>query len=366
MKSEFIVQMAPSFDAEEKNALSDYMDTGAYLTEFEQTKKFEAALKQVLNCKHVFAVNNGTIALTVAALACDLRPNDEVIVPNYTMVATPNSVRLFGARVKFVDVEPDTLCLDLERVKHAITKRTRAIIFVSANGRYPNYDIGELRALADHYGLHLIEDAAQALGSFYPDGRHIGLAGHVGTLSFSAPKIISTGQGGAVFTNSDDIAYKISRLKDFGRAVGGIDIHDTIGYNFKFTDMQAVVGLVQLKKLTNRLIRKKEIYSIYQSRLGQYMDGGYLIKNDTNFTAPWFYELICEQRDELKRYLKDQGIGTRDMYPPINRQYAYQYQGSFPVSEFIGANGVWLPSQVQLSDAQVNFICDKVLNFLKI
>ena len=129
--------------------------------------------------KHCIVVNNGTISLTLAALALDIKANDEVIVPNYTMVATPNSVQMFGAKPVFVDVEPSTLCLDINLVEKAINSKTKAIILVSANGRYPDSTIKAFEDLARSNNLKIIEDAAQSLGSFYPDGRHIGLAGDV-------------------------------------------------------------------------------------------------------------------------------------------------------------------------------------------
>ena len=140
-------------------------------------------------------------------------------------------------------------------------------MFVSANGRYPASEITQFEKLAEENNIILIEDAAQSLGSFYPDGRHIGCAGRVGSFSFSAPKIISTGQGGALITSDDELARKLRRLKDFGRSGGGNDIHDSIGYNFKFTELQACLGVEQMNKLEWRIRRKKDIYSLYKQKL---------------------------------------------------------------------------------------------------
>ncbi len=151
------------------------------------------------------------------------------------MIATPNSVKMFCAVLVFVDVEPETLCLDIKLVRKAITPKTKAVMLVSANGRYPKVGIEAFEMLVQEHDLVLIEDAAQSLGSYYPDGSHVGRAGLIGSFSFSAPKIISTGQGGALITDSDEMADKLRRLKDFGRSGGGNDIHDSIGYNFKFT-----------------------------------------------------------------------------------------------------------------------------------
>ena len=174
---------------------------------------------------------------------------------------------MIGVTPVLVDVEPETLCLSFELTKNAITPKTKAIIFVSANGRYPLAGIESFQALCRENGLVLIEDSAQSLGSLYPNKKHIGTIGTVGSFSFSAPKIISTGQGGALVTNEDGVADRLRKLKDFGRTGGGNDVHEVIGYNSKFTDIQAVLGIEQMKKLPWRVERKKEISKLYRDFL---------------------------------------------------------------------------------------------------
>lgn len=365
MNNDFIMQMRPLFESEEKQAICEYMDEDGFITEFKNTEKFEQMIASYTGSKHCIVVNNGTVSLTLAGLALGLAHGDEVIVPNYTMVATPNSQQMFGATPVFVDVEPETLCLDIEEVERAITEKTKAIILVSANGRYPTTGIQQFEQLARERGLELIEDAAQSLGSFFPDGRHIGTAGKVGSFSFSAPKIISTGQGGALITNDDHVAERLRKLKDFGRSGGGNDIHDSIGYNFKFTELQAVIGIEQMKKLSARASRKKEIWTKYAECLG-HMEEVQLFNHDLNFTAPWFIDALVTNRTELINFLKDQGIGSRVMYPPLNQQQAYNRPGSFPVSEMIGQKGLWLPSMVQLTDSQIEKICSHIKEFYSV
>ena len=361
-KIDFIPQMVPLFGSEEKTAICDYMDEGGFLTEFKRTAEFERQLAEFTKSKHCIVVNNGTISLTLAGLASGLMAGDEVIVPNYTMIATPNSQLMYGAKPVFVDVEPETLCLDLSKVKSAITPRTKAIILVTANGRYPKQDICEFEKFASDHGLVLIEDAAQSLGSYYPDGRHIGTAGKVGSFSFSAPKIISTGQGGALVTDDDEVAENIRRLKDFGRSEGGNDVHDVIGFNFKFTELQACIGLAQIKKLQERTQRKKDIFLRYKSGLDGLAEIT-LFNNDISCTSPWFYDVLAQRRNELQAFLKSHSVGTRVMYPPINKQKAYNRPGSFPVSELIGEKGLWLPSSVQTTDDEIDYICEKISEF---
>lgn len=359
---DFIMQMRPWFGAEEKEALSNYMDEDGFLTEFKRTETFEQLIADFTGAKHCVVVNNGTISLTLAALAAGIKAGDEVIVPNYTMIATPNSLVLFGAKPVFVDVEMETLCMDIESCKNAITPKTKAIMLVSANGRAPKAGIEAFYKLCKEKNLILLEDSAQSLGSFFPDGRHIGTAGLIGSFSFSAPKIISTGQGGALITNNDDIAAKLRKLKDFGRSGGGNDIHDSIGYNFKFTELQACVGIAQMKKLPERIARKKEIYQRYQQGLAG-IHGITLFQQDLTCSVPWFYDTLCEKRDELQTFLKSQNIGTRVMYPPINKQKAYQLHGEHKVSNLVGQKGLWLPSATQLTNEEITYICEKIREF---
>jgi len=360
--NKYIPQMEPWFGIEEKNAVYEYMSHGGWVTEFKQTEAFENAIANYSGAKHCIVVNNGTISLMMATLACGIKAGDDVIVPNYTMIATPNSVKISGANPIFVDVEPETLCLNIELVKKAITTKTKAVILVNANGRYPTTGIKAFEELCKEYGIILIEDSAQALGSFYPDGRQMGTAGIVGSFSFSAPKIISTGQGGALITNDDDIAFGLRRLKDFGRSGGGNDIHDSIGYNFKFTDVQAVIGIEQMRKLQWRVDRKKEILKIYKKNLKKVSQIKFF-KQDLENTTPWFIDLLVESRGDLMNHLKENRIGSRIMYPPINKQKAYGIPGVHTVSNIVGEKGIWLPSSSQLTNEEILRVCSSMQQF---
>lgn len=358
----YINQMQPWFGEEERQAMDNYLANGGWITEFKQTEAFENAIAGYTGVKHCIAANNGTISLTLATLACGIKAGDEVIVPNYTMIATPNSIKMFGAIPVFVDVEKETLCLDIELVKKAITAKTKAIMFVNANGRYPIAGIDAFQKLCDIHNLVLIEDSAQALGSYHINGKHAGTVGAVGSFSFSAPKVISTGQGGALITNDDKIAHNIRRLKDFGRSGGGNDIHDTIGYNFKFTDIQAVIGIEQMKKLQWRVNRKKEILMRYQENLKDISQIQFF-KQDLENTTPWFIDILAEDRDGLMFHLKENNIGSRVMYPPINKQKAYSVGGEHPVSNKVGEKGLWLPSASQLLDEEIHRICEFINDY---
>lgn len=357
-----IPQMIPYFDDVETDAVTQYMKSGGFITEFEKTSEFETLIANFTDSKHAVMVNNGTVSLTLMLLALGIGPGDEVIVPNYTMIATPNAVKMAGAEPIFVDVEEETLCLDLNQIMKNISIKTKAVILVAANGRFPTYPINELKELCLAQGLFLLEDAAQALGSTYPNGMHIGTIGLMGSLSFSVPKIISTGQGGCILTNSDEIAARLRKLKDFGRSRGGIDIHESIGFNFKYTDLQACIGIAQMGKLESRVLRKKQIWERYKELLSEVFQIK-LFPHNLEFTAPWFIDSLVENRDGLVKHLKEREIGTRPMYPPINSQGAYNRKGAYPISENIGTNGLWLPSFVQLSNQEIEMVCNSIAGF---
>ena len=357
----FINQMEPWFNHQEQEALNKYMGEGGWVTEFKKTFEFQDLIKEFTGAKHCFVVNNGTISLTIMAMAAGIKAGDEVLVPNYTMVATPNSLKMFGAVPKFIDVDPKTLCISLDEIKKNISKKTKAIFLMNANGRYP-LDIDEIISYCKDNKLILLEDSAQALGSFYPDGIHQGRKGIAGSFSFSAPKIISTGQGGAIITDDDELAYNVSRLKDFGRSGGGNDVHEMIGFNFKFTDIQAVIGIVQMGKLDWRVKRMKDIYARYRKNLLNIEEIQFFDQDLIN-TTPWFIDIKAVKRDDLMTFLKLNNIGSRIMYPPINKQQAYSVDGEHVVSNEIGVFGLWLPSSSKLTDEQIDFTCDKIIEF---
>jgi len=358
---EFISQMEPWFDNQEQEALNKYMGDGGWVTEFKKTFEFQDLIKEFTGAKHCFVVNNGTISLTIMAMAAGIKAGDEVLVPNYTMVATPNSLKMFGAEPKFIDVDPKTLCISLDEIKKNATSKTKAVFLMNANGRYPS-DINEIVSYCKDHNLILLEDSAQALGSFYPDGVHQGRKGIAGSFSFSAPKIISTGQGGAIITDDDELAYNVSRLKDFGRSGGGNDVHEMIGFNFKFTDIQAVLGIVQMSKLVWRVNRMREIYTKYMENLINIKEVQFF-DQDLQNTTPWFIDVKVENREELMTSLKQSKIGSRIMYPPINKQQAYNVKGNHIVSNLIGEKGLWLPSSSKLTNDQVDYVCDVIKEF---
>ncbi len=256
--------MEPWIGKEEQNAVLEYMKSGGWLTEFQKTRDFEKMIADFVGSKYCSIVSNGTVSLTTALMALGIGKGDEVIVPDYTMIASANSIVLAGAKPVLVDIDDDTLCLDLQKVKKAITKKTKAIMLVTINGRYPN--IEDFVDFCKKNNIFLIEDAAQSLGSKYK-GKYLGTFGIIGSFSFSYPKIITTGQGGALITDNEEAYKRILKIRDFGRKKTGVDYHEAMGYNFKFTDLQSVIGIEQMKKIEWRGKKKKEIFELYRSLL---------------------------------------------------------------------------------------------------
>lgn len=353
--------MEPWIGKEEKDAVADYLNSGGWLTEFKETEKFEQLIAEYTKVKHACVVSNGTVSLFIALVALDIGKGDEVIVPNLTMIASANSVILSGAKPILVDINKQNLCIDLDIAERAITKKTKALMFVSLNGR--SLDMNKVTSFCKKHNLYLLEDAAQSLGSRW-HGKHLGTFGEIGSFSFSTPKIITTGQGGALITDDNNLIKKIRQIKDFGRVKSGVDEHIALGYNFKFTDLQAVIGIEQMKKLAFRIERKKEIYNLYRETLSSIRQVQFIPTNLEN-TSPWFIDILVEGRKELIAHLLKNQIGSRPFYPPIHTQAPYKEWGEykkkhFAISEEISSKGLWLPSASSITNETILYICKEI------
>ena len=357
----FIQQIVPWVTSKERAALDRYLRTGGWLTEFTETQELERRLAKFLGVRYVSLTNNGTVALFLALKAVGVGQGDEVIVPNLTMVATPNAVRLAGATPVLADVDEGSLCIDSTKLKK--TKKTKALIHVSLNGRAGN--IEAVRRWCTKNKVHFIEDACQAFASKHR-GKFLGTFGEIGCFSMSPHKIITTGQGGFVATNRRDLYERVERLKDFGRLAGGADFHDALGFNFKFTDVQAVLGLAQLGNISERVRRKRKLYKRYRDLLA---DVGAVRFHETNLreTTPWFVDIYvpARRRAALAARLKRAGVGSRPLYPAVSTQPIYRRRSrtKLLVSERVAREGLWLPSSVTLTKSEVQLVCRTIREF---
>jgi perosamine synthetase len=359
--SDFIPQMKPWFDEKETEALVRYMGGGGWLTEFQETRTFARMIADYTGAQFCSILSNGSVTLTAALLAMGIGAGDEVIVPAYTMIATANAVLLAqGARPVFADVERESLCLDYESVRAAMTERTRALILVSINGRYPKR-LDELLELCRTRRVRVIEDAAQSLGSFHR-GRHVGTFGSVGSFSFSMPKIITTGQGGALITDDQELYKKIELVRNFGREEAGVDRHVFIGTNFKFTDLQAVIGIEQMKKVEHRVVLKRALFKSLRARLAA-VDGLRFLDTPPEVT-PWFNDVLVQDPPALQAHLKGRGIGSRPFYPSVPSQAPYDMPlEAFPNAEYAAAHGLWLPSFSQMTEVELTRLVEGIQSF---
>jgi perosamine synthetase len=349
VKRPFLNQVEPYITENEIRALNEYMHSGGWLTEFEKTREFERMIADFLGVKHVVVVTSGTVGLYLAALALGIGKGDKVIVPDFTMIASPNSVEWTGGDVDLCDVEADTLCADISELKPQ--PRTKALMYVSINGRSGNME--EVQGFCKEKGLYLLEDACQAFGSKWGD-KYLGTFGDISVFSFTPHKIITTGQGGAVVTNDDELFEKVQKLKDFSRTRPGVDAHTGIGFNFKFTDLQAVVGIEQMKTMDFRMKRKKEIFREYEERLFGERSVNFL-PTDLSQTVPWFVDIIQKSsRSTLMRRLRENRIGSRPFYPAIHTQLPYRnHKGNYGVAGRLAPHGLWLPSSIGLTSADI-------------
>jgi perosamine synthetase len=347
-----ILQIEPVLGAEEREEVLNVMNSG-FITEGRKTRELEYELAKYFGVPFALVVNNATVALTIALQGLGIGQGDEVIVPDFTFIATANAVSLCGATPIFADVSRETFTLNLSDVEQRITPRTKGIVPVHLNGR--PCDMSRLAKLSDEYGLALVEDAAQAMGSAH-DGRFLGTLCDAGVFSLGTTKIITAGQGGILLTRRKELYESFVRIKDHGRRARASEIHDVVGFNSKFTDLQAALALAQFRKLPERIEKKRDLFRWYREYLAAVAEVSiptmYLSEN-----VPWFVDILCEDRAGLISYLAAAGIETRCFYLPIHTQPCYRTTGNYPATEEISARGLWLPSSVNLAKADVENIC---------
>ena len=354
----------PQVGPREHELITEVLDSN-YLNDGNLTTRFEQALADRLGSKYVVAVTSGTSAIFLALAGLGVGHGDEVIVPDVTFIATANAVAMTGARPVLVDVDPRTLNMDPEAFARSVTPRTKAVIPVHVSGRAA--DLSSILAIARQYGLYVIEDAAEAFMSKL-DGKCLGTFGIAGCISFSPNKTITTGQGGVVITDDEKLYARLRELKDQGRPVrgtGGDDVHFTIGYNFKFTNLQAAVGLGQLNYLDSRLARMQDIYRWYARGLAS-MEGislpGFQLERGE---SPQWTDALVDRRDDLDRFLEENGIHCRRFWFPIHTQAPYRLPDAvFPNSTRAIAKALWLPSAFTLAENDITVVCQYVRQFL--
>jgi len=356
-----ILQHRPKFGIEEAEACYNYIKDDNFITEYKKTIELENIICSYLNVKNCIMTTSCTSALILALMSLNLNNNDEVIVPNYTMIATVNSVKHLGLIPIIIDVDCETYSITLEEIKKNITPKTKAVIHVSINNRFK--DLEEIYSFCKEKNIILIEDAAQSLGC-KKNNKFLGTFGDIGCFSLSTPKIISSGQGGFVVTNNDILALNISQIKNFGRRDSGIDIFETFGINLKYTDLQAIITIEQMKKLDFRIKRMSEIYNLYYENLNMYIK---MLKPLYEGWHPWFVDIYCKSnnfRKKLMCFLKKHNIQTREAYVEINKTSMY-YNNTYLINSSEVSNScLFLPSYITLTNEEINYICKIIKIFI--
>lgn len=357
---------------EEVNAgIQQVIDTTTFI-KGGKVNDFQAELEKYLGVKHVIPVGNGTDALQIALMALGLKPGDEVITPTFTFIATVEVVALLGLTPVLVDVDEDTFNIDTDALKKAITSRTKAIVPVHLFGQ--NADMEQIMDIAKENNLFVIEDACQSIGSTYTFSNgntvHSGCMGDIGCTSFFPSKNLGCfGDGGAIYTNNDELAEKMRVIANHGMKVRYY--HDIVGVNSRLDSIQAAVLEVKLRHL-DQYISARQYAATYYDKVFSQSEKLIIPSRSLQSTHAFHqYTLRLKNVDRAKliQYLAEKGIPAMVYYPvPLHLQKAYSDEryksGNFPVAEMLSKCVVSLPMHTELDDEQLKYICDSVMEFV--
>lgn len=355
----------PSLTGNEKKYVNQCLDSTWISSKGEFIAQFEHKFAEYTGIKYATTVSNGTVALHLALLALGIGPGDEVIVPTLTYISSVNSILYTGASPVFVDSLQSTWQIDPNDVRRKITSQTRAIMAVHLYGHPCEMDT--LQSIAKEYGLFLIEDCAEAIGSLYK-GSHVGTFGDIATYSFFGNKTITTGEGGMVVTNDDTLYDRSVHYKGQGLAKHRQYWHDVVGYNYRMTNICAALGLAQLEQVDDFIMKKRDVAKWYAEALAELPIEFHQEVGDVRHSF-WMTSILVEDpalRDPLREALDIAGIETRPLFYPVHTMpmYSRKFQ-RHPVAENLGWRGLNLPSWPRLSKSQIEYICSEINKFLR-
>jgi len=338
---------------------SERLSLGPRLGEFEDT------FRQRFGVKHAVCCSSGTSGLHVCWRALGLEPGDEVITTPFSFIASANSIMFEGGRPVFVDIDPRTWQIDAGQIAEAITPRTKALLPVDIFGNLPEWDA--IWPIARKHGLRVLEDSCEALGATYR-GRPAGTLGEAGVFAFYPNKQITTGEGGMVVTNDDQIAFLVRSLCNQGRDPdAGWLAHARLGYNYRLTDIQAALGTIQMRRLDEILAKRERVARMYVERLADEPRLS-LMHVPPHVQISWFVFVVRlsdeygrEQRDAIMNQLRERGIGCNNYFTPIHLQPFYverfgYRRGDFPITEALAERTIALPFHNHLSEQDVDYV----------
>ncbi len=352
-------------DDEIRKEVNNILDSGYYI-KGPYLKDFENAFKKYLNVKHSIGVSSGTAGIFLAYFEMNLKQGDEVIVPSHTFIATVSPLAFFKAKPVFVDINPDTYCIDIEDLKKKISSKTKVIVPVHLYG-HPA-DMKPLMEIARDNNLKVIEDCCQAHGAEY-NGIKVGNFGDIGIFSFFPSKNMTVGGDGGMMVSNYDKYGEILRLRrDHGRS--SKYKNDILGLNFRLNEIQAAIGRIQLKHLEEWVEKRREIAKFYNQFLNQYSKIKTPIARDIVKHAYYVYTIQLDNRDKFIEYMKNKNIATGIYYPiPTHRQpiieKIYGKQPQLPITEEIVKKIVSLPLSPLLTDEELNKIKSEIENFMR-
>lgn len=363
--SRFIPISQPSITQKEIDFVTDAVKTGWVSSLGKYIDRFETEFAAFCGVKHAISTANGTVAIHLALAALGIKDGDEVIVPDFSFIATANAVKHAGAIPVFIDIDPHNLCISVEAIRKKITQKTKAIMPVHIYG-HPA-DMPSINALAKEHNLLVIEDAAEAHGSSI-NGQKTGSWGICGTFSFYGNKNITSGEGGMITTNSDELNERLRFLRDHAMSKEKRYWHTEIGYNYRMTNLQAALGVAQLERVDELIAKRKQIYSWYKKYL-QNFDGVTL--NKTYSWADNTYWLVCaelhnyneEKRAIFMAKMKAAGVDTRPFFYPMSMMPMYE-KADNPITYSVFERGINLPTYFDLNEEDVKFICEKIKELL--
>lgn len=363
------------WDEEDVRMVSDAIKAGMNWATGPNVERLEELIASYVGTKYAITFNSGTSALHAAMLAHKIKQGDEVIVPSFTFVATANAPLFVGAKPVFADIEEETFGLDPENVKEKITERTKAIIPIHYGGCACK--IRELKEIAEDYNLILVEDAAESLGAKIGDEK-VGAFGDSAMISFCQNKIITTGDGGAIVTDSREIYEKLKLIRSHGRLetqdyFSSIEYMDyiTLGYNFRMSNIAAALGIAQLKKIDKIIQMRRKTAEHLTERLKGIVE--ILPPNppkDYYHVYQMFSIRVKTNRDKLLSYLANKGIMNKIYFPPVHQTHYYKdilnYKSNLPVTEKVSNQILSLPIYPTLSKTEINYMVEEIGNFFKV
>lgn len=372
---DFIPVCEPYLAGNEKKYVDDCLETGWISSAGKYVKAFEEQFAQYCGAKYAICVCNGTVALHLALIAMGIGKDDEVIIPDFTMIASAFAVCYAGAKPVFVDAERETWNIDVSKIEEKITSRTRAIMPVSIFGHPCEMNI--INALAKKYNLLVLEDAAESHGAEYK-GQKTGNLADITAFSFFANKNITTGEGGMVVTNDETLYKKALYYKNLCFPLEGPRnyMHHDIGFNYRMTNIQAAIGLAQTERADDNKVMRIRNAGIYQKYLREISGIIFQQTQEDVVNVHWMNTIVIDPlkygktRDELMSYLKTKNIETRLLFVGMHRQpalksYGCDMSGNYTVTEWLTENGFYLPSASNLSEEKIQYICDQIAEFYK-